>query len=39
MDAILSVTREEVADVAKRTVLDTEFFLRGIGSEEEREDD
>ena len=39
MDTILSVTREEVAAVAKRTVLDTEFFLRGIGSEEEREDE
>ena len=36
---ILSVTPEEVAFVAKKTVLDTEFFLRGIGSEEDAQDE
>ena len=39
MVKILSVTREEVQAVAKRTVLDTEFFLRGIGSEEDAADE
>lgn len=39
MNSILSVTLGEVQEAAKRTVLDTEFFLRGVGREEETENE